>query len=109
MQLVVGNVWERYGRPRRESHLGPLKVFCLRVPAWLLRLGFQIRWFLTGILITLVITDIGKLVVGRLRPHFLDACNPDFSSINCTDQRGYQVYVTEYECRGEPSRVFDAR
>ena len=109
MQLVMGNVWERYGFKRRESHLGPLKVFWLRVPAWLLRLGFQLRWFLIGLLMTLVITTIGKLVVGRLRPHFFDVCNLDYSSINCTDQQGYQVYVTEYECRGETSRVLDAR
>jgi len=105
----VGNVWERYGFPRRESQLGPLKVFCLRIPNWLLRFGFQMRWFLTGILIELAITHTAKLVLGSLRPHFFDVCNLDYSSINCTDQQGYQVYVTEYECRGEPSRIFDAR
>lgn len=110
MQLVLGNVWERYGCwPRRETHLGPLKVCCWYVPPWILRLGFQMRWFFTGLLVTLVITDIGKLVVGRLRPHFLDICNPNFSSINCTDQYGYMVYVTEYQCRGDPSLVAAAR
>ena len=67
------------------------------------------RWFFTGLLVTLVITDIGKLVVGRLRPHFLDVCNPNFSSINCTDEHDYTVYVTEYECRGDPSLVAAAR
>ena len=110
MQLVLGNVWERYGCwPRQETHLGSLKVCCWHVPPWILRLGFQMRWFFTGLLVTLVITDIGKLVVGRLRPHFLDICNPNFSSINCTDQYGYTVYVTEYQCRGDPSLVAGAR
>ncbi|KAL3988145.1 NAD(P)H dehydrogenase (quinone) [Sarotherodon galilaeus] len=49
-------------------------------------------------------TDIAKVSVGRLRPHFLDVCDPDFSTINCS-----LGYITDYQCRGPESKVQEAR
>ena len=43
--------------------------------------------------ITMFITDVGKYTVGRLRPHFLDVCKPDWSRINCTNSRGQYNYI----------------
>ena len=54
-----------------------------------------------GFLVNLIITDAGKIVVGRLRPNFLDVCDPDFSLFNCTDQYGNPRYVEDFICRGD--------
>lgn len=40
--------------------------------------------FVFGLAVQQTITNIGKFTVGRLRPHFLDVCKPDFSKLNCT-------------------------
>uniref|UniRef100_A0A6I8NN47 Phospholipid phosphatase 3 n=1 Tax=Ornithorhynchus anatinus TaxID=9258 RepID=A0A6I8NN47_ORNAN len=44
------------------------------------------------------------VAVGRLRPHFLDVCNPDFSTINCS-----LGYIQDYKCRGPLGKVLEAR
>ena len=67
------------------------------------------RWYYVGFLITLIITSTGKIVVGRLRPDFIDVCKPDFSQINCTDVFGNPQYVTNYVCTGDPALIPDAR
>ncbi|KAG7330590.1 hypothetical protein KOW79_006812 [Hemibagrus wyckioides] len=64
----------------------------------------QIGVFLFGCAISQSFTDIAKVSVGRLRPHFLDVCKPDFSRINCS-----LGYITEYMCTGEDSKVQEAR
>ena len=35
-------------------------------------------WYLMGLGVTVVLTDILKMSMGELRPHFLAVCNPDF-------------------------------
>ncbi|XP_030630683.1 phospholipid phosphatase 3-like [Chanos chanos] len=60
--------------------------------------------FLFGCAVSQSFTDIAKVSVGRLRPHFLDVCKPDFSTINCS-----LGYITEYRCTGAESRVQEAR
>ncbi|XP_064605932.1 phospholipid phosphatase 1-like [Liolophura sinensis] len=49
--------------------------------------------FYFGGVMTQLFTDIGKFSVGRLRPHFFDACKPDFSKINCS-----LGYIEDYTC-----------
>ena len=105
--MLLGNMYERYVHKRVES-ARPLR-FKIVIPHWITRFGFQFRWFAIGILITAVVTEMSKIVVGRLRPHFIDVCDPDFSAINCTDVFGHPVYVTAYECRGKDSDVIRAR
>ena len=56
-------------------------------------------------------TSIGKLTVGRLRPHFLTVCRPDitFSPSVCGSQAEPE-YITKFECSGlEEERIQDAR
>ena len=80
-----------------------------RIPPWITNLGFEFRWFVIGFLITEVVTQIGKVVVGRLRPDFMDICNPDFSTVNCTDAYDHPAYVITYECKGNSTDVISAR
>ncbi|CAL8280890.1 unnamed protein product [Lota lota] len=64
----------------------------------------QVGVFVFGCAISQSFTDIAKVSVGRLRPHFLDVCKPDFSAINCS-----LGYITEYQCQGPEGRVQEAR
>ena len=82
---------------------------CLSIPPWLVRILHQLRWYFTGLIITLILTDTGKVVVGRLRPNFIDVCKPDFSRINCTDAFGNPAYITDYVCMGDPEMIPDTR
>lgn len=43
-----------------------------------------ISLFVLGISLVLCLTEIGKRWVGRLRPHFIDVCKPDWSKVKCT-------------------------
>ncbi|CAM5135875.1 unnamed protein product [Eretmochelys imbricata] len=64
----------------------------------------QVGCFAFGCAISQSFTDIAKVSVGRLRPHFLEVCNPDFSVIDCS-----KGYIQNYTCRGNDSRVQEAR
>ncbi|XP_037537455.1 phospholipid phosphatase 3-like [Nematolebias whitei] len=64
----------------------------------------QVGVFVFGCAISQSFTDIAKVSVGRMRPHFLDVCKPDFSTINCS-----LGYITEYQCQGSESKVQEAR
>ncbi|XP_068197367.1 phospholipid phosphatase 3-like isoform X1 [Antennarius striatus] len=72
--------------------------------AYLAALYRQVGVFLFGCAVSQSFTDIAKVSVGRLRPHFLDVCKPDFSTINCS-----LGYITEYQCQGAEPKVQEAR
>jgi hypothetical protein len=115
-QIILGNCIEHFVTKYRcrKSPFKPLgeagsSKFCPTVPAWVARTGYHLRWYFIGLLINLIITDTAKIVVGRLRPNFIDICKPDFSQFNCTDVYGNPVYVTNYVCTGDPSMVPDTR
>ena len=116
LQIVLGNCFEHFVSKYRCSQ-PPFKPvgdatapkFCFDVPPWLARMGFHLRWYFIGLLINLIVTDTTKIVVGRLRPNFIDLCKPDFSLFNCTDGFGNPVYVTDYICTGDKGMVADAR
>lgn len=64
----------------------------------------QLGVFLFGCAVSQSVTDIAKVSVGRMRPHFMDVCRPDFSAINCS-----KGYITDYVCTGDESDVQEAR
>lgn len=64
----------------------------------------QVGLFIFGCAVSQSFTDIAKVSVGRMRPHFLDVCKPDYSKINCS-----LGYITNYTCLGEASKVQEAR
>nr|XP_061804347.1 phospholipid phosphatase 1-like [Nerophis lumbriciformis] len=51
------------------------------------------------------LTDIAKYSVGRLRPHFLAVCKPQWDRINCKAGR----FVENFTCSGEQFLVDEAR
>ncbi|XP_014047217.1 phospholipid phosphatase 3-like [Salvelinus fontinalis] len=64
----------------------------------------QVGVFIFGCAVSQSFTDIAKVSVGRMRPHFLDVCRPDWSTINCS-----LGYITDYQCNGPESKVQEAR
>ncbi|TKR81273.1 hypothetical protein L596_015174 [Steinernema carpocapsae] len=49
-----------------------------------------------------------KCAVGRLRPHFLDACQPDWTKVSCPSDDSL-MYIEEAFCTGLPRKVRTAR
>lgn len=60
--------------------------------------------FLFGAAASQSLTDIGKYSIGRLRPHFLDVCKPDWTKINCSTG-----YIENIFCQGDATQVNEAR
>lgn len=47
------------------------------------------RWygqFILGFIFVFFITDVGKVLIGEPRPHFLDTCRPK-EAMNCTNNQ----------------------
>ncbi|CAG2174414.1 unnamed protein product, partial [Oppiella nova] len=60
--------------------------------------------FVFGALISQLTTDIAKYSIGRLRPHFIDVCQPQTRdghqfSLRSACPSGFEfIYYTDYEC-----------
>lgn len=70
--------------------------------------------FVLGIAIVLCLTEIGKRWVGRLRPHFMDVCKPDWSKVDCRiatlDGYVYNSISTGGSfCTGDADKIKEAR
>lgn len=60
--------------------------------------------FIFGAAASQSLTDIAKYTIGRLRPHFLDVCKPDWSKINCSTG-----YIEKFVCLGDKVLTNEAR
>ncbi|XP_071009422.1 phospholipid phosphatase 1-like isoform X1 [Oncorhynchus clarkii lewisi] len=61
--------------------------------------------FVFGAAMSQSLTDIAKYSIGRLRPHFLNVCKPDWKLINCTAG----AYIEDFTCTGVTHMVNEAR
>ena len=76
-----------------------IKLFNRDIPTWLVNVYKNFGTFLFGAFVTILITDTGKLVIGRLRPHFMAVCQPIMANgTNCSDQRNIHRYIEDYSC-----------
>ncbi|KAM7410320.1 hypothetical protein PAMA_001659 [Pampus argenteus] len=96
VSIVIGECFRIH-----QLHVGPKSFVGNPYVAALYK---QMGVFIFGCAISQSFTDIAKVSVGRMRPHFLDVCKPDFSTINCS-----LGYITEYTCLGKDSDVQEAR
>lgn len=63
--------------------------------------------FLFGSACTLLISEVMKMLGGRLRPNYLSVCDPDYSKFTCAD--GY-VVIPDASCKGtNQNRLIDSR
>ncbi|XP_055966509.1 phospholipid phosphatase 1-like [Sorex fumeus] len=60
--------------------------------------------FLFGAAANQSLTIVVQHLTGRLKPHFLYVCDPDWSSIRCSEG-----YIEDYCCRGNPNKVKESR
>lgn len=92
----------------RQNYATSESIGSLHVPQLAVELSHLIAIFLFGAGCSQLATDFGKYTIGRLRPHFLDVCKPDLSTL-CTADDPFR-YVTDFECRGtDAKKLRDAR
>ena len=48
----------------------------------------------------MLIINFPQFPIGRLRPNFLDVCQPAWGDFDCSTEDGRPIYVTEYACQG---------
>lgn len=70
--------------------------------------------FVFGIALTLLVTEVGKRAVGRLRPHFLAVCAPNFAAVNCLQAANTGNFFVSFTtggsfCTGNAKDVEEAR
>ncbi|XP_017479178.1 PREDICTED: putative phosphatidate phosphatase [Rhagoletis zephyria] len=64
----------------------------------------QLGYYLLGMLMTLIATEIPKRAIGRLRPYFFSICKPRLvDGTNCDFERNEGQYFAEYTCEGDLS------
>lgn len=56
---------------------------------------FQVGVFGFGAATTVLVTDVAKYTIGRLRPHFMTLCVPD---INCSLPENQFRYIENFTC-----------
>lgn len=82
------------GGERSKALLGNRYVSCLYK---------ELGCFLFGCCVCQSLTNVAKLSVGRLRPHFLSACGVTYASLNCTPGR----YVATVTCPQPDHRLVE--
>lgn len=70
--------------------------------------------FVLGCAVVLCLTEIGKKWVGRLRPHFMEVCLPDYTTFACTRSAATgtiynQISTKGNFCTGDPKKIKEAR
>ncbi|XP_072715360.1 phospholipid phosphatase 1 isoform X2 [Ciconia boyciana] len=60
--------------------------------------------FIFGAAASQSLTDIAKYSIGRLRPHFLAVCQPDWTRINCS-----LGYIENFSCQGDKGKINEGR
>ncbi|XP_043832821.1 phospholipid phosphatase 1 isoform X3 [Dromiciops gliroides] len=60
--------------------------------------------FMFGAAASQSLTDIAKYSIGRLRPHFIAVCDPDWTKLNCSDG-----YIENVPCQGNSAEVNQGR
>jgi phosphatidate phosphatase len=106
---IIIFVRELYGQNGGEENIWKWRVtFHLRtIPAVLVATLKTYLNYVFAAFATILITNIGKVISGRLRPHFLDVCRPDWDAITCTTNDGIPLYVTNYICLGNEDMFED--
>lgn len=88
--------------------------FSLRQTRWVLNTLNGCLLYGLGAMCTMLITEIGKRSIGRLRPHFIDVCKPNWDKIECFTQIdgvnvANYIYMDTDICLGDPHLIREAR
>lgn len=95
MLLCEVAAWLRFGRLMRSD----VEFGCWRASGLLALLYQSVGGFAFSMISCCAITYTAKMCVGRLRPHFLAVCQPNWTQVQCSDSSGF-LYVDNFECLG---------
>ncbi|XP_063066223.1 phospholipid phosphatase 1 isoform X2 [Engraulis encrasicolus] len=97
ISMIVGECLSVYlKRIKSKSSFSNMYVACVYK---------AVGTFLFGAAMSQSLTDIAKYSIGRLRPHFLDVCKPDWSKINCSAGG----YIEDFICNGDKRMTNEGR
>ena len=74
-----------------------LRQSTFHVPNYLVSIARMSIGYLLGAAISQCLTDIAVMTIGRLRPNFLEVCNPN---VDCKSPENFHKYITNYTCLG---------
>ncbi|KOX72775.1 Putative phosphatidate phosphatase [Melipona quadrifasciata] len=97
LQMIVGE----YFYAKRCNADTTKMLFGYNIPTWLWGAYEKIGIFGFGAASTVLITDIAKYTIGRLRPHFMTLCVPN---VNCNLPENQHRYIENYSCTSNISR-----
>lgn len=76
-----------------------LKLFGFQISCWVQNIYKYGGIFMFGNLVTIVLTDAGKRVVGRFRPHFINVCQPIMANgTTCANEINFHRYIVDFTC-----------
>ncbi|XP_063894118.1 putative phosphatidate phosphatase [Helicoverpa armigera] len=100
--LIIEIVRDRQGKGIGEKFLSG----CV-VPGWVWESYHAIGVFTFGAACQQLTSDLAKYVIGRLRPHFYEVCNPSFNLNATANALGY---IQVYTCTGtDDAKIKEAR
>lgn len=110
-QFLVTELVTRYDSHKKGREQESYEFGRLNIPRVFITLYNLLAVYFFGYVLQQTITNIGKFTIGRLRPHYLSVCRPNYTAFNCTDEYGLLRYVTESDlCTGDDQyRIDQAR
>lgn len=100
-RTINSNGHDREFDGKFQARLYVRRVYC-RLIIWLF-----------GAIASELLTDISKFTAGRLRPHFIDVCQPEINGKNftefCSQTSDKYQYITNYQCTGNSGKFRDSR
>jgi len=96
-ELLLNHL-QKTGRVTSDPETNASATCSCKIPPVIITIVWVACTCLFGAAMNQFITDVGKYSIGRLRPHFLDVCKPDWSKFNCTDERGNYVFIIDDVC-----------
>lgn len=76
-----------------------MKLFGRDIPNWAVNIYKYVGLLLFGSGLTTIMTDVGKHVIGRFRPHFMTVCQPIMpDGTNCSHPLNKDRYILDYRC-----------
>ncbi|KAG7209722.1 hypothetical protein KM043_011356 [Ampulex compressa] len=89
--MIIGEyLYTRYSKEDNSRML-----FGYNIPSWMWAAYEKVGVFGFGAACTVLITDIAKYTIGRLRPHFMTLCNPN---IDCSLPHNQHIYILNFTC-----------
>lgn len=93
---------------KQNNHDERYQFIDMTISAYIAEICHYLSFFVIGFMLNLLMTQIGKDLVGRYRPHFITSCQPIFEdSTNCSDPINIGRFIDSYRCANIELPDFD--